>query len=171
VYPLVGSRIKPDRRLKPERWRKGTGETGEVAAAEGKREGVAGLRKRDATASACGSTEQQNSAPHRIIAARSNPSAGGFQKDPGGRARPACSSAECCAGGEGPGAVARGHNQRPSDRTGGGEKQGRSARKGRSLTCGADRSERGREEGARSGWASGKGERREGEALGRRGEG
>jgi hypothetical protein len=50
------------------------------------------------------------------------------------------------------GAVARGHSQRPSDRTGGGGKQGRGARKGRSLTSGAARSGRGREGEARSGW-------------------
>jgi hypothetical protein len=57
---------------------------GEGDAAEGSTsERTAGLRKRSSTASACGSTEQRNSALHGIVATRSNPSAGDFQKDPG----------------------------------------------------------------------------------------
>jgi hypothetical protein len=90
--------------------------------------------------------------PSRNRCGSSRSERGALLEEPRRGARPACSSARCCVGGEGPGYGGAGPQpaaERPDQRRG---KTGEGARKGRNLTRGAARSERGREGGAHSGW-------------------
>jgi hypothetical protein len=109
-------------------------------------------RLRRGRSSACDHSINETSAPHGVVATRSNPSAAGFQKDPDGRARPAFSSAERCAGGEGPGCGGAGHIQRPNDRTGGGGKTGEKHREGEESDPWGRQVRDGKRRRARSDW-------------------